>query len=183
MGSPNWLTCPDSLQPFGELGTLEASVVGSEGWGRCLDRNAIAESAPRSGRRYSNGRCGLSRSCTNKSDPSSCSTKPQGSEQKKSMSPNARCPAKPMNLNAMGWRASSPLANRVEKEKPQKHFHQRSASSLWTCTLNYRRCLGAKSPRFATFVTEEGQTIRVSNTLLPLRLRHLCQPGATSPGI
>src|SRR5438270_7753056 len=33
MGSPNWLTFPDSLQPFGELGTLEASIVLSEGRG------------------------------------------------------------------------------------------------------------------------------------------------------
>jgi hypothetical protein len=43
MGSPNWQTFPDSLQLFGELGTLASSVVGSEGRGRCLDQNAIAE--------------------------------------------------------------------------------------------------------------------------------------------
>src|SRR2546426_11138882 len=129
MGSPNWQTFPDSLQLFGELGTLEASVVGSEGRGRCLDQNAIAESAPRSGHKYSNGRCGLSRSCTSKSGPSSCSTKPQGSERKKSMSPNARLPAKPMNLNAMGWRACFLPGNKAGKEKPQKRSHHRSASS------------------------------------------------------
>jgi hypothetical protein len=164
------------------LSTLASSVVGSEGRGRCLDRNAIAESAPRSGHRYSNGRCGLSRSCTSKSDLSSCSMKPQGSERKKSMSLSGRLPAKPMNLNAMGWQACFLPGNKAGKEQPQKHFHQRSASSLWTCMLNYRRCPGEKSPRFATFVTEEDQTIRVSNTLPPLVLRHLCQPDATSPG-
>src|SRR5438270_14061609 len=64
----------------------------------------------------------------------------------------------------------------------QRRCHQRSANSLWTCTLNYLPCLGEKLPRFATFVTAEGRIIRVSNTLRPLRLRVPSSPGATSPG-
>ena len=35
--------------------------------GRCLDRSDLAESGRMSGRAFSNGRCGLSRNCTNKS--------------------------------------------------------------------------------------------------------------------
>ena len=53
----------------------------------------------------------LNRSFTSKSNLSSCSTKPQGSEQKKSMSPSAHCPAELMSLNATGCKACSRLGS------------------------------------------------------------------------
>ena len=120
-----------------------------------------------SGGIFSNGRCGLSRSSTNKSDPSSCSTKPQGSEQKKSMSPNARCPGKRMSLNETGCKACSRLGSKAEREKLARRCRKRCASSSLICTLNFPLCPGEKLPRCATFGTAEGQTIRVSNTLPP----------------
>jgi len=80
------------------------------------------------------------RSCTSKSDPSSCFTKPQGSEQRKSMSLSVRCPAKPMNLNAMGWRACSPLGSKAEQEKLARRSHQRCTNSSLTCMLSCPRC-------------------------------------------
>src|SRR5260370_39298750 len=123
MGSPNWLTLPDSLQTFGGSGTLEVIVVVSEGRGRCLDRNDLAESERMNGQVSSNERSSLNRNSTNKSDLSSFLGKPQGSERKKSMSPNARCLAKRTSLNSMGCKACSPLGSKVGKEKPQRRFH------------------------------------------------------------
>ncbi len=135
-----------------------------------------------SGQVSSSGRCGLSRNSMSKSDLSSCTTKPQGSEQRKSMSPSARCPAKRMSLNATGCKACSRLGSKAEREKPQKHSHQRSANSSWTCTPKHLPCPGEKLPKFVTFSTVEGQIIKTSNILRPLRLRLPSRPGATSPG-
>src|SRR5260370_16260514 len=59
-----------------------------KGKGRCLDRNEFVESALRRGPRSSSGRCGLSRNCTSKSAPSSCTRKPQGIKPKQPLSPN-----------------------------------------------------------------------------------------------
>ena len=95
-----------------------------------------------SGRVSNNGRCGLSRNCTSKSDPSSFSMKPQGSEQRKSMSPNARCPAKRMSLNETGCKACSRLGSKAEREKLAARCHQRCANSSLTCMRSCPPCLG-----------------------------------------
>jgi hypothetical protein len=161
---------------------LKHTSLSRKGKGRCLDRNAIAESAPMSGRVFSNGRCGLSRSFTSKSDPSSFSTKPQGSEQRKSMSPNAYCPVKRMSLNDTGCKACSRLGSKAEREKPQRRCHQRFANSSLTCTLSCQPCPGEKSLRFATSVTAGSPPITVSNTSPPPVPGPLCQPGDISTG-
>src|SRR5260370_31103944 len=69
----------------------------------------------------SSGRCGLSRSSMNKSDLSSFSTKPPGSEPKKSMSLSVRWPAKPMSLSATGCKVCSRRGSRAEQEQLAKH--------------------------------------------------------------
>src|SRR5712692_10519878 len=105
-----------------ELGTLEASTfeaitVLSGGKGICLGRNEIAESGQMSGQVSSSGQSGLSRNFMNKFAPSSCFMKPQGSEQKKSMSPSARWPAKRMSLKRMGCKACSHPGSKAGQEK------------------------------------------------------------------
>src|SRR5436305_4972906 len=82
-----------------------------------------------SGLRSNSGPSGLSKNCMSKSAPSSCSMKPQGSEPKKSMSPNARWPAKPMRLNALGWLASLRPGSKVEREKRARRCRKISANS------------------------------------------------------
>src|SRR6266699_2594790 len=98
------------------------------------------------------------------------------------MSPNARWPAKPMNLNATGCKVCSHRGSKVGQEKLARRYHQRYANSLWTSTLNYLPCPGEKLPRCVTFVTAEGQIIRVSNTLPPLVLHPPSKPDDTNPG-
>ena len=71
------------MQTFGGLGTLEVIVVRSEGRGRCLDRNEIAESERISGKIFSSGRYGLSRNCTSKSGPCCFLAKRRASGRKK----------------------------------------------------------------------------------------------------
>jgi hypothetical protein len=143
---------------------LKHASLSGKGKGRCLDRNALAESAPMNGRGFGNGRCGLNRSCTSKSDPSSCSTKPQGSEQRKSMSPNVRLPAKRKRLNDTGCKACLHPRNKAEREKLAGRSHRRSANSSWTCTLNYLPC----QPREIAEVCY----IRVRNTITSPLLTH-----------
>ena len=53
----------------------------------------------------------------------SSSTKPQGSEPKKSISPSERCPAKLMSLKNMGCKVCLHLKSMVGQEKAQRHFH------------------------------------------------------------
>ncbi|HXX77396.1 MAG TPA: hypothetical protein VEI53_02815, partial [Ktedonobacteraceae bacterium] len=50
----------------GLLGTLDVSIVVSEGWRRCLDRNDPAESARMNGRESSSGSSGPNRCSTKK---------------------------------------------------------------------------------------------------------------------
>ena len=66
-------------------------VVVAEGKRRCLAQNDPAASEQMSGKVLSSGHSGLSKNSMKRSDPSSCTTKPQESEQRKSMFPSARC--------------------------------------------------------------------------------------------
>src|SRR5712691_462097 len=155
MGSSSWLTfgakrATSPAKPCkrcGWSGTLDATTHQTARQGRCLDRNESAASAPTNGRRSSNGRCGRSLNSTNKSDLSSCTTKPQGSEPKRSMSPSARCPAKLMNLNAPGWRACFPLEKLVEQEHQERPCLKRFARPSEPCTPRCPPCPGEKLRR------------------------------------
>ncbi len=52
----NMLLIPCKL--LGDEVRLKHASLSRKGKGRCLDRNAIAESAPMSGQQFSNGCCG-----------------------------------------------------------------------------------------------------------------------------
>src|SRR5215831_15744653 len=73
--------------------------------GECRVRNESVVSIPTSGLRLNSGRCGQNRGVMKRSDPWFCSTKPQGSEPKQSISPSARWLAKRMSLKNMGCAA------------------------------------------------------------------------------
>ncbi len=144
---------PNSCKPVRNSLRVNHASLSRKGKGRCLDPRESAERVPMSGQASNNGRCGLSKSCMRRSGPSSCSTKPQGSEPKKSMSPSAPCPAEPMRSNATGWLACSRQGSKVEREKRRMRCPRRCANSSLTCTLNTRVCRGARLLRFVTFAT------------------------------
>src|SRR5450755_495971 len=121
-----------------------------------------------SGRVFNSGRCGLSRNSMSKFARSFFSTKLQGSEQRKSMSPIARCPAKRMSLNDMGCKACSHLGSKEVNERLTGHSQHLYASSSSICTLNYPPCLGEKLLIFASFSMAGNPPTTVSNTSLPL---------------
>src|SRR6266702_7618151 len=135
-----------------------------------------------SGKVLSSGPSGLSRNCMNKSGLYYFLAKQRENARRRLAQLHARFLAKRTNLNDTGCKACSHLKSKAEREKSQRRCHQRYANSSWTCTLSFLPCPGEKLPRFATFVTAEGQIIRVSNTLRPLVLCVPSSPGATSPG-
>src|SRR3989442_8679070 len=117
MGTLTWLT---SL-PLRLLANMQESGYACNNHfctGRqreCLHQNDLVGNGRTTGRKSSNGRCGLSSSCMSNCALLSSSERPQVSEPKKRTLHNERFPAKQMTLSNMGCPACFPHRSPVRE--------------------------------------------------------------------